>query len=536
MAKSSVFLKFFGQKGLSGGLNTSDNPIIVPPNQMVEARNVLIGRTLSRKKRPGLERFNSSSYAGTASYPAIATPATAASSIRGLLQYWRYGSATGTPYNDLFLHQDQQVWSIESRTTPGENRTGALVLPASAVPVYQVFEGVLYWTDSEASGYYKWNGALDSPGDAENATAPVDGFGKYLRAHQGRMIMAGNPLFPFRLYYSAAFDGEDWTTPSGGGSLDLSYDGDPQGITAIFPPFQGRLYVATRKQIYEVTGSTAEDLAVRPVTMGIGCIAHNSAKATPNDILFCSDRGIHSLVRLQVSDQSEVNFLSRDIQSLWVDLISRPLLGQVQAEWDGNTNSYIVTAPSSGQLQSDTTLVYNLEFGTWTVWEGIDARSVAAILISNQQYLAFGREDGEIAFLDNSKIYDLDDTDGYTYTWKSGKIYPDDQIDDQWRFISVTILCSTTRQSVISIESTVDTIDGTQTDSKGVTIGNDADVLGSSFILGQSKLGYGRFIAQKISVDLQGYNYQLGITVSGQSDIEFHGFILEAQNAESYFV
>lgn len=533
---ASRYLNFFGQKGLKGGLNVSDNPIIVPPEQMVIANNVAIAQTLARKKRGGLTAYHTGSYAGGAEFPASSVTPSASTAIRGLIQYWRYGSFTGEPSEDLFLHQGSKVWSIPNRTDPATDRTGALTLDSSGIPCYQVFEGILYFANTvTGDGYNKWNGLGVLPGNAETANPPDDGVPKFLRAHIGRMWAAGVGTFPFRLYYSAPLDAEDWSQSSDGGSLDFSYDGDPDGITAIFPPFQGRLFVATRRKIYEITGYSVDDFVVQPVTQGIGCISHNSVVATPNDVIFASDRGIHSLAKLITSDQSAVTFLSRDIQTLWVNLTNRSLLNRTAAIWEENSNSYIVTLTPAGSTQQTTTLVYNLEFGTWTVWDDLDARSVANILISDQSYLLCGREDGNIAFVDPSKRYDLSNTNGFPLQFKSGKIYPSDQIDTQWRVLSVTVLCSCTHASTFSVGWTMDTIDGQQSDSESVTIGNDTDVLGSTFILGQSRLGFGRFIPKRVTVEKIGYNFQLDIRASGQSNIEFYGWILEVDDADSHY-
>jgi hypothetical protein len=536
--RRSTKLKFFGKEALLGGLNVTDNPIIVPPNQMVVAQNVAISQTLARKKRGGLERYSTGSFAGNGTdYPLVASGASSAlTAIRGIIQYFRYGSATGEPAEDIFVHQDDKVWQIPNRTEVAINRTGGLTLSNLTIPSYQVFEGILYWCESDET-YYKWNGLPTILGDAEDANPPDDGAGKFLRAHQGKMWMAGNSLYPFRLYYSTTFDGDDWSSvaPSNGGSLDLDYDGDPEGITAIFPPFQGRLYVATRRKIYEVTGVDASDFQVRPITQGIGCVSHNSVVAVPNDIIFCSDRGVHSLRRLQVSDQSEVTFLSRDIQKLWVSLLNRNLLNRAWATYDETSNSYILSVVGSGQSENNTLLVYNIEYNVWTNWQGIDARSLNLLLLSGQSYILCGREDGEIAFVNPTRSFDLEEISGFALNFKTGKIYPANEIDTQFRVHSVTILASTTRASNIGVGWTLDTIDGQRSGTKSVALGDDASALGSTFVLGSSTLGFGQFIAKKVTVDQVGYNFQLSITASGTSDIEFYGFILEVSNEDEHF-
>lgn len=532
MAERTRVLRFFGKEGLAGGLNLSDNPLIVPPNQMVVANNLSISQSLARRKRGGQELYNTGSFAGTSSYPATGV----GNPIRGILQYWRYASDTGEPVEDLFLHQNDKVWSIPNRTDAAVDRTGALTYATDTIPVYQVFEGILYYcVDTVADGYRKWNGAVSNPGDSETANPPADGPGKYLRAHQGRMWMGGNPDFPFRLYYSSFLDGEDWSSiaPSTGGSLDLTYDGDPEGITAIFPPLENRLYVATRRRIYEIVGDSADNFVVQPVTLGIGCISHNSVVATANDVIFASDRGVHNLKKIIVSDQTEIDFLSQDIQKFWVNNLNSELLAQSWAIWDETTNCYILTVVESGQITNTTVLVYNTVFGLWNIWTGIEARTIANVLIGNKQRILFGREDGNITVINDNIRTDLGD--GYTTRFVTGKLIPFGDISTQYQYKSITIFATTSRQSTIQVSWFIDYINGTKNGTKTVTLGSNAFFLGTTFELGVSTLGQGTFLPIKISVDDYGYNFQLDIVSGGSSDIEFYGWMLECEPADSHY-
>lgn len=534
--RQSQFLNFFGKDALLGGLNVSDNPLIVKPAEMVVADNIRINQSMSRKKRHGQTRYHTGSFVGTASYPVVASAASTAAAIRGHLQYWRYASGVGDYIEELFLHQGTKLWSVPNRTDAATEKTGALSLSDSAVPCYQVFEGKLYFTSSvTADGYNKYDGLVGSPGNAEAATSPPDGTPKYIRSHYRKMWAAGVPEFPFRLYYSSTADAEDWSSadPSNGGSLDLDYDGDPQGITAIFPSFQGRLYVATRRTVYEVEGIDPETFVVKAITKGVGCVSHQSVVATPNDILFASDRGIHSLRKTVTSDQTEVSFLSRDIQPLWTDLLNTALVERAAATWDETINSYIISVPSSGKSKNDTLLVFNLEFAIWTVWKGIEARSINTVLISNKSYVSLGREDGELTFMDPTSRDDLGD--GYTARFKTGKLFPYGQINKQWKFKSVTVLASTTTATQLSIGYSIDSIDGQKSDTQVVPIGNDSDVLTTSFVLGSSRLGFGQFLPTTISIDEVGYNFQLELTASGGSEFEFYGWILEVEDADAHY-
>lgn len=528
MAKTSTtqYYSFFGKEALLGGLNVTDNPLIVQQAEMTVAENISVAQTLARKKRPGQQVYHLGTFTGTASYPTLG----AGHPIRGILQYWRFASATSERTEDLFLHQDNKVWSIASRTSAAINRTDALPISTTGVPSYQVFQGILYWCSSDsAEGFNKWNGLATVPGDATTAVAPPDGAGKYLGVYNAQLVMAGNPDFPFRLYLSDTLEGEDWTTGQAT-SFDVDYDGDPNGITAIFPPFQGRLFFSTRRRVYELTGTTLDTFQINAITKGVGCVAQASVVATANDIIFASDRGVHSLNKLITSDQTEINFISKPIQKLWTDLLATNLLPQISAVWEETSNLYVISVPSSGQVTNDTLLIYNLNFNLWTLWTNIDARSLNTVLLNEKQYILTGCENGVISYLDPAQKTDFGL--GFSARFKTGKLFPGGDIVNQKMFKSITILCSATTASQVDVSWEIDSLDVTKSSGKTISIGDASSLLGSTFILGQSTLGIGKFIPKRISIEDVGYNIQIQIQVSGDSDIEFYGYILEVETGD----
>lgn len=527
----SKFYNFFGKEGLAGGLNVTDNELIVPPQQMVNAKNISISQTLSRKKRPGQVKYHLGSFDGTSSYPDAGTP------IRGILQYHRFASSSGDTLQDIFLHQGSKVWSIEDRLSAGIERQGAFSLSSTAIPRYQVYEGILFFVTSDpADGYKKWNGLAQPAGDIEAATPPLDGAGTLLGTWNGRAVMAGNPDFPFRVYLSAAYEPELWAQVDGGTSFDLAYDGEPGGVTAIFPEKDGRLYVATSRSVYELSAGDPNDVAtffLRRVTKGVGCVGQGSVVATPNDILFLSQRGLHSLRKIIVSDQSEITFLSRDVQKIFTRLLNPTLLERASAQWDERDNLYVVTVASDGQQENDIILSYNINFDLWLIWEDIDARSLGLVIEDGRQYVLCGNEDGSITYLDQEQTTDNDA--GFSSTFKTGKFFPDGDITHEKEFVSVTVLVSAENVSDITIGWTIDSLDSSKNGSKTVEIGDTSSLLGSTFILGESTLGSGRFLPIRVSVGDIGYNFQLEITTSGESSLEFHGWVLEVKDANTNY-
>lgn len=515
------FFPFIGPQGIGGGLQT-ENPIMVDKNKMVVADNVLVSTSIARKKRGGQEKYHTGSFDLTPSFPASGQP------INGLLEYWRTASLQGVPESDIFLHQQGKVWSIPARNQPGVDRTGALVITPDAVPCYQVFNQRLYFTSTEASdGYNVWDGIAAT---ASAAVTPIDGPGRYICSHLGRMAMAGFPDAPFTVWLSSAFEPENWSTvnPNTATSLDLDNDGDPEGITGI-ASFQSRLYVWTRNSLYEITGTTPSDFFVRIVSRGIGAISHASIVQVPNDILFASDRGVHSLKQTSAGLQTESAFLSKDIQKLWVSLLNSAIYRRILGTFDPTTNCYLLTVPSSGQIKNDTLLVFNIEVGAWTVWPRIDARSVATALFNNRKQIITGKEDGRIGLLNTANIDDFGE--GYTYNFKTGSLFMGDSTH-MWKYKSITVLVSSTSPSSFSLN--VD-LDGRISRSTAVELGANADTLGGTFVLGNSRLGVGRFIPRTVTIEEIGYAIQVEIVCSGKSDLEVYGFIIEAEEVNESF-
>jgi hypothetical protein len=526
----SRFYSFFGKEGLAGGLNITDNPLIVPPQQMVDAKNIAVTQSLSRKKRPGQVAYHLGSFEGTASYPD-------SNPIRGIIQYHRFASANGDTLEDIVLHQGAKIWSINDRLSEAIQRQGSFTPNSTAIPSYQVFEGILYFTSSDPTdGYKKWNGLAVPAGNVQTATPPADGVGTLLGTWLGRMVMAGNRDFPYRVYLSGPYEPEEWTTPGGATSFDLTYDGEPGGVTAIFPEKDGSLFIATSRSIYQLTASDPNDVAtfnLRRVTRGVGCVGQGSVVATPNDILFMSQRGLHSIRKIIVSDQSEVTFLSRDVQRVFTELLNPLLLEQASARWDEKDNLYIVTVASAGQLTNDIILCYNINFDLWLIWEDINARSLGALVQGGRQYILCGREDGKITYLDSDQTADIDA--GFSCTFKSGKFFPDGDITHEKEFVSLTALVSARTVSDITLGWAIDSLDSTKNGSATVSIGSEFSLLGSTFTLGQSSLGIGRFLPVRVSVGDIGYNFQLEVTASGDSGLEFHGWILEVKDANTSY-
>jgi hypothetical protein len=267
----------------SGGLDQSSIPGTAKNSRLDECDNIIFTVNGSRKKRWGIDGYYDSGLS-----PVVT------SNFRGGIDFWRNISSVQTQKvvsfvgGKLFADANNGIFA---------DVTGSTSLVKDDQVSFEIYVGLLV-AFFESSVPQRWN-MTDATFVDLGGSPPPASFG---RVHGGRMWAAGNKAAPHRLYYSAPDDPEDWTLGGGGGSIDIDLgDSDPIGITAIFPSFHGDLYVAKRRSLYRVRTLRSSDLSssafsVETVVKGIGCIAHNSAVATPTDVIWTSERGIHSLI------------------------------------------------------------------------------------------------------------------------------------------------------------------------------------------------------------------------------------------------
>lgn len=532
-------IRFNGREFLEAGFNSTDNALLVPPNEIVEGKNVLIGTTLARKKRGGQAYFNIDDSDATVNYPT--NPKNNSGSdgppILGLYEFLRY-DAMGEPQTTLMVRQGTKIWGIDDRTGVATDLTGALVLPAGGRITFQTFEGRLFWTGTGFSGveegYNTWDGV--SAAATVAAGEPPDGTPKYILSHGGRMWAWGVPTFPYRLYYSEFYDAETWATAVFGatgtaaeaGSLDFDPFGDPIGICGGVS-FQDRLYVFMRRAQFEVSGSTINDFFVRTISRQIGAIGHHTIVPVGGDVLYASERGVLKLSSSDKAMETDYAFVSRPIKRIWNESLDRNRYDQYVAAYDEQEGLYLLSAPSLGSTTNDIILPFNVGANVWcTPWEGHKARCLSPYLIGGKNRILAGREDGIISVTGETSLLDLGEP--YTAYFRTGFVYPGEEIDVQnvWKVATVLATADGAGQLVLQFY-----VDSKLVQTQNVDLTPGQDLLGSTFILGQSALGSGVFTPKTFSLKGQGYGLQIEVQYNTENNVEVYGFIVEAQSANT---
>ena len=117
-----------------------------------------------------------------------------------------------------------------------------------------------------------------------------------------------------------------------------------------------RLAVFTRDQtlVYIIDPDFEQWQLDARANLRIGCISHNSVVNAGSDLLFCSRRGIHSIMR---SEQNGITIaeasLSDEVEPLYQELVrTTPNPETISAVYDPDTQTYHVFFPRPGDTQT----------------------------------------------------------------------------------------------------------------------------------------------------------------------------------------
>lgn len=499
-----------------GGVNTSLDPGTLPPNQLVKAEHVVFGVRGSRKKRDGINNNWDSATNGTAS-------------IVGLLDLW-IGSTARSHYL-LGVTSAKNIYSYNAGTRSADLFAGTVwSSPVTQASFCVLGNTAVIAVDGSGNVMKKWTGSgnvADLGGSPPQASI--------CQTHLGR-IWTNDKTNPDRLQYSETGQPEIWGGTGDSGAIDIGIgDGDPVGITAIFPTFQGILFVAKRTKLYKISGLTPDTFDVQLVSAGIGCVGQNAVCAVDeDDVLFVSDRGIHSLVTTSNFGDFEGKFLSLDIQNTFNTNFVRAQLPYVQAAYLSNINSvaFCFTDSTYGTQYNNTIWLYNILLKAWYTWPNLPCTAICVGKDSDQWRFYLGTNVARVSQTFAGTNYDTD-TSGNEIAIQlqvqTGTIFPEDAVlaNGFKRFFLYY-----TPQGTHTITASLQ-IDNFLPQSFGFSQVDSSALLGSTFTCGSSVLGYTVVLAPyAFSMDGFGRGVQITLTQNGiQEQAEIQGFGFEYEPA-----
>jgi hypothetical protein len=335
---------------------------------------------------------------------------------------------------------------------------------------------------------------------------------------------------PDRLHYSATGSFDEWQGVSDSGAIDINPgDGDVEGITAVFP-FKGSLFVAKRNKLYRITGNSPENFNVEVVTEGLGI--ESAGSVTPvdqNDVMYISLKGVHALGPTASYGDVEGSFLSAKIQpdfNSW----SPNRLANIQSCYIEELSSIVFNVAEESTNSQDNLWLYDIGVKEWYRWPDVDCQSIGKVYLSNINTLFIGTSDGRLIRAQNGTKTDFDD-EAIRYRLRTGMIYVDQQpiTIKAFKRIYLFFKPNTTYSFTARVK-----IDQYAEQSIGFSGMAEGDLLGTTFILGQSILGTNvPFGPYSGNIDGYGHGIIVEVEQSGTiEDVDVLGFAIEYETTD----
>ena len=139
---------------------------------------------------------------------------------------------------------------------------------------------------------------------------------KHVVAFKNHMFYSGMSSTPQEVVFSQPFDEDAFSSGSGAGSIKI--DDTIVGLKV----FRDNLFVFCENRIFQVTGSSSSDFAVKPVTRNIGCINGDTIQEFAGDLIFLGPDGLRTVAGTARIGDVELGSISSNVQSLFRENIS----------------------------------------------------------------------------------------------------------------------------------------------------------------------------------------------------------------------
>ena len=134
---------------------------------------------------------------------------------------------------------------------------------------------------------------------------------KFVTAFKDHMFYAGKSSTPQEVVFSQPFDEDAFNSGSGAGSIKV--DDTVTGLKV----FRDNLFIFCENRIFQLTGSSLSDFAVKPVTRSIGCINGQTIQEFAGDLIFLGPDGLRTIAGTARIGDVELGTISSNVQSLF---------------------------------------------------------------------------------------------------------------------------------------------------------------------------------------------------------------------------
>lgn len=450
----------------------------------------------------------------------------------GFYDYW-YFESNNKLQKIIGVSSEGNFYNYSTTGSKSIISTSSLTLSGLTSVSFAVIANKLVMAFNGASNFpVYWDGTnpiahisnIDWNGSDIQSTNPVPSL-ESLRLFNGR-IYATVSDDPDRIHYSDIDTYNRWNGEGDSGAIEVAVgDGDSSGFKTIFPPFKGRLGVAKGNKLLQIIGQ-APLQAVEEISDGIGSESHGAAIAVDqDDIVFISRNGIHSFSATDQFGDFSGAYLSDKIQPEFNELNLSNLVN-FKGVYLPNINSIAFAVEEQGYTSNNMIYLYNIRGKQWYKWFQRNAEfqidSMATFQNSNVKELLLGLINGRVLKYDADAEYDLV-ASSISFRVDTGIIYPDNDPNRIKGFKELGILYKTARDSIdFTVSAMVDNFDA---QTINIVQEPDGDILGESFILGSSVLGFEEVLLPS-NHSIDGYGFGIKISITSESPIELYGYSL----------
>lgn len=480
-----------------GQQDSTRNPLLISPKDIVDSNNIVYTTYSTKKLRPGIT-------------PLLTSPRPVGNHILSSIDFWRLGQQR------VVYWDGQSIWAVNPSTQTSVNISGGLPLPVDEVVTFLAFQGLLLIFFSGGQTPIKaWTmtGNIYDMLPADPAAAPIP------NAPFGRVFLNSlwipDPTIPGRMMASVPGTPNDFTS-AGAQVYDLDInDGDPDGITAIFPPFFSSLYVTKRLSIFRGTPQIlADGTLVIPfikISDGVGCISHNGVIAAESQIFFPSDWGWHTFESTTKISAVDTSLLSLPIQPIWTADTNFARSQYITGLYDRDLNSLIIMFPAAAYNFATDVWGYSITAQKWYRWSEFNHTSMCRYVdqVTKKLRTLVFSDTGQIGYLDKSVTTDYGEKFGCQIV--SGIIAPAGSPDDAFHFNYMAPIFVPQLDGEFTITYKLDgvVIETLTFSMRDTSLG---DALGVDFITGVSVLGGVPTVKiNKVRTEGTGMFYQLFI-------------------------
>lgn len=212
------------------------------------------------------------------------------------------------------------------------------------------------------------------------------------------------------VFFTAPFTVDDFSAANGGGSLNVASD-----VTGL-AVFRDQLIIFTTDSIKRLTGNTAADFQVSPITDRIGCLSGDSIQEVGGDIMYLAPDGIRLL---SATDR---------IGDFGLDIASDPIAKDANTFLGSTSNFTSVLLREKAQyrifayIESEQDAVAKGLIATKFVSQGASGISWSTTF-GIKAYIADSRYSG------TAETVSFANDDGYIYTMDTGSSFDGSNID-----------------------------------------------------------------------------------------------------------